>query len=148
MLTKSCEYAIRTVVFVALNNKVNNEGSNEVHKVGIKEITKGLAFPGPFIAKILQGLVKAKLLVSTKGPHGGFYLKKSPEKISVLDIIEAVDGVELFQNCTLGLKKCSEVRPCPVHNSVKEYRNQLKKAFSDRTLDLVIEDIKNKKAFL
>ncbi|WMJ73630.1 Rrf2 family transcriptional regulator [Cytophagaceae bacterium ABcell3] len=141
MLSKSCEYGMRAVVYIALN-------SSKDHKVGIKDIAESLEFPAPFLAKILQSLVKHKLIASTKGPNGGFFLEKKPEKISMLNIMEAIDGLAYFKECGMGFKKCSDKRPCPLHDSFKVYRDNIKLAFSMRTLDVIINEINDNKVFI
>jgi len=95
MLSKTCEYGIRAVMFTAQKSK-------EGEKVGIKAIAKGTGSPEHFIAKILQELTKRELLQSTKGPNGGFYLDSDHQKYSLADIVKAIDGDKLFTGCGLG----------------------------------------------
>ena len=118
MFSKSCEYAIKAMIFVAQKSK------DEV-RVGVKEITKGIDAPEHFIAKILQDLVKKKLLNSVKGPNGGFYMDKLNLKSSIADIVRAIDGDGFNKNCVIGLKACSEKNPCPVHFEYKEIKKNL-----------------------
>ena len=117
MFSKTCEYAIRAVLFIAHKS----EGGA---KVGIKDIAKGIDSPEHFVAKILQNLSKQGLLQSQKGPAGGFYLDAANRKHSLADIVKAIDGDKLFSGCGLGLKQCSEVHPCPIHNEYKEIRKK------------------------
>ena len=70
MLTNACKYAIRSILYLAMH-------TNEQHKVGVKKIAEELESPQPFLAKLLQQLNKGKLVSSTKGPNGGFYLSKT-----------------------------------------------------------------------
>jgi Rrf2 family protein len=94
-------------------------------RVGIKEIAKGTNAPLHFIAKIMQELSRKKLVQSVKGPNGGFYLNKQDLKITLSEIVKAIDGDFIYSDCVLGLKLCSEKTPCPVHNEYKEIRKQL-----------------------
>ena len=73
MFSKTCEYAIRAMIFIA-------QKSEHGIKVGIKEISKGIASPEHFIAKILQDLSRKGLVQSAKGPNGGFFLDTSSKK--------------------------------------------------------------------
>jgi Rrf2 family protein len=116
MFSKACEYAIRALLFVAQKSK---DGS----KVGIKEIAKGIDSPEHFIAKILQDLSRKGMVQSQKGPSGGFYLDKPSLNASLADIVRIVDGDSIFSGCALGLKQCSETRPCPLHNEFKKIRD-------------------------
>ncbi|AHF16946.1 RrF2 family transcriptional regulator [Niabella soli] len=118
MFSKTCEYAIRAILFIA-------HKSENGDKVGIKDIARGIDSPEYFVAKILQNLGKQGLVQSQKGPSGGFYLDDSCRKHSLADIVKAVDGDKIFSGCGLGLKQCSELRPCPIHHEYKEVRKKL-----------------------
>jgi len=115
MFSKTCEYAIRAMIFIAQRTK---NGC----RTGIKEITKNIGAPESFIAKILQDLGKKGLLLSAKGPNGGFYLSEEGLNCSIADIVKAVDGDKVFFGCGLGLSFCSETQPCPIHNEFKKVR--------------------------
>ena len=108
MFSKTCEYAIRAMIFIAQRSKNGN-------KVGIKEISKGIGSPMHFIAKILQDLSKKGLVQSLKGPNGGFYLDRNSLKFSLADVVKVIDGDKIFTGCGLGLKQCSASQPCPLH---------------------------------
>lgn len=118
MFSKTCEYAIRGVFFIA--NKTADGG-----RVGIKEIAAGIDSPEPFLAKILQDLSRRGIVQSIKGPNGGFYLNDDSLRRPLAAIVEAVDGTGIFTGCGLGLKHCSEINPCPLHNEFKNIRNQI-----------------------
>ncbi len=127
MFSKTCEYAIRAMIYIAQKTK---DGS----KVGFKEIASGIDSPEHFIAKILQDLSKKKLLQSSKGPHGGFYLDAESNKLCLADIVRAIDGDQLFIGCGLGLKYCSEKNPCPIHNEFKYIRDATQKMLQTATI--------------
>lgn len=118
MFSKACEYAIRALIYIA--QKTEHGG-----KVGTKEISKGIASPEHFIAKILQDLSRKGLVESTKGPNGGFFIGEDSKKHTLADIVNAVDGDFLFTGCALGLKSCSEKRPCPLHDEFKAIRTKM-----------------------
>lgn len=118
MFSKTCEYAIRAVIFVAHQTK---DGS----RIGIKDIAKGIDSPEYFIAKILQDLSRKGFIQSAKGPTGGFYLNEKDLKRSLADLVIEVDGDKVFKGCALGLSECSEDKPCPVHNEFKHIRENL-----------------------
>ncbi len=118
MFSKTCEYAIRAVLFIAQKSKDGN-------KVSIKEIAKGINSPEYFIAKILQDLSRKKMIQSAKGPNGGFYLNKQSLKYSLADVVKTIDGDAIFSGCGLGLEHCSETRPCPIHHKFKKIRKEL-----------------------
>lgn len=118
VFSKTCEYAIRAVFFIA--HKTESGG-----RVGIKEIANGIDSPEPFLAKILQDLSRRGIVQSAKGPNGGFYLDEGAMNRPLAEIVEAVDGNAIFTGCALGLKQCSEVNPCPLHHQFKTIRGEI-----------------------
>lgn len=137
MLSNTSKYAVRAVIYLAVN------GTSDT-KIGIKQISKDLEIPTPFLGKILQSLAKHKMLASTKGPHGGFSLGKNAYDISLMDIVEIIDGLDSFNMCVLGLKSCTESHTnCPVHSKYSVIREQLKDLFQSETIGLLVEKIKS-----
>jgi Rrf2 family protein len=138
MLSNTSKYALRGLIYLAKYSK-------DDYRIGIKKISKDLSISSPFLGKILQNLVKQKLLVSTKGPNGGFSLSKPPEEISLWDIVTNVDGEEFFTNCLIGLRPCITHDPtkplCPIHIKYDELRKQTTDFYKETSLKLVSEDI-------
>jgi Rrf2 family iron-sulfur cluster assembly transcriptional regulator len=134
MLTNACKYAIRSILYLAMH-------TNEQQKVGVKKIAEELESPQPFLAKLLQQLNKGKLVSSTKGPNGGFYLSKSDKENAVWDIIKNIDGTSKFDDCFLGLSKCSDETPCPVHFIVSPFKQKLLENFRDKTISQYVIEI-------
>lgn len=118
MFSKTCEYAIRAMLFIAQKSEQGN-------KIGIKEISKGVDAPEHFLAKILQDLSRKGIVQSIKGPNGGFFLDDSSRKTTLADIVKAIDGDKLFTGCGLGLNMCSEKNPCPLHDEFKVIRKKI-----------------------
>lgn len=135
MFSKTCEYGLRASIFIAIRSE-NGE------RLGIKEICREVETPVYFTGKILQALVKAKLIGSAKGPNGGFYLDPEQRPVSVLEILEALDGTDFFYNCALGLRDCSEDHPCPIHYEFRVYREGLKDLLAKTTIQDLAQDIK------
>ncbi|WP_309609491.1 Rrf2 family transcriptional regulator [Flavobacterium sp.] len=141
MFSKSCEYAIKAMIFVAQKSKDEN-------RIGVKEIANGIDAPEHFIAKILQDLGKKKLINSVKGPNGGFYMDKTNLKSSISDIVKAIDGDGIYKDCVIGLKLCSEKNPCPVHFEYKEIKKNLIKMLEESTIADFNEKLDTGKFFL
>ncbi|MBS1586663.1 MAG: Rrf2 family transcriptional regulator [Bacteroidetes bacterium] len=141
MFSKTCEYAIRAMIFIAQKSK---DGS----KVGIKEIAKGIDSPEHFIAKILQELGRKRLLQSVKGPNGGFYLDDESLQCSLADIVKVVDGDKLFTGCGLGLKQCSETHPCPIHHEFRSVRKGIQTMLENAKLGAFTEELEKSLTFL
>ncbi|MGZ0015473.1 RrF2 family transcriptional regulator [Yeosuana sp. AK3] len=135
MLSNACKYAIRSVLYLALQSDENN-------KIGVKKIAEALETPQPFLAKLLQQLNKGNLVSSTKGPNGGFYLSKKDNEHAVWDIVKNMDGTSKFEDCFLGLSTCSDENPCPVHFIVSPFKEKLLENFRDKTISQYAIEIK------
>jgi Rrf2 family transcriptional regulator, iron-sulfur cluster assembly transcription factor len=108
IFSRHCEYALQAVSYLSLQP--------EGELTSIKKLTKKLNIPYHYLAKILQDLTYKKLLVSQKGPSGGFALALRPEKITLFHIVEAIDGDDLTKKCVMGFPRCSGKNPCAVHH--------------------------------
>lgn len=102
--------------------------------VSIGSISEELDISFPFLTKIFQKLNEADLLTSQRGPKGGVALNKPASEISLYDIVVAIDGDDLFNECVLGLPGCGEAKPCPVHEHWTEERNRIENIFQQSTL--------------
>lgn len=133
MLSKSSKYALKAVLYLAVN-------SNEDNRIMVKEISKPINVPQAYIAKLLQKLSKLGMISSIRGPKGGFYLSADNMKQSILSIIYAIDGSEKLNSCLLSLKKCNEVDPCPLHQIANPNRSTLINILNQKTVsDLALE---------
>ncbi len=141
MFSKTCEYAIRAMLFIAQKSK-------DGERVGIKEIAKGIDSPEHFVAKILQDLSRKNLVQSVKGPNGGFYHDKTSLKYSMADIVRIVDGDKIFEGCGLGLRQCSETHPCPIHHEFKKIRRDIKRVLENAKLGTFSEELEKQLTFL
>lgn len=134
MLSNTSKYAIRAVIYLALN-------AGEEKKIGIKQISKDLGIPTPFLGKILQTLAKHKLLSSTKGPHGGFGLGRKAESIALIDIVDIIDGQDIFKQCLIKLEDCHEHEPCSMHYKYSEIRKNLLNLFRNQNIAGLVDEI-------
>lgn len=128
MFSKACEYAIRAVVYISAE-------TNASTRVGIDEICDHIEAPKHFTAKILQILTRHEILSSQKGVNGGFFIDAHQRKLPIKTIVEAIDGNKLFTGCGLGLKQCSEDRPCPLHNQFVGIRDAINRMMDETTID-------------
>jgi Rrf2 family transcriptional regulator, iron-sulfur cluster assembly transcription factor len=139
MISNTCKYAIRAVIYLGYKEEKNIN-------TGIKEIAKELDIPMPFLGKILQTLAKQKLLISTKGPNGGFHLGRLPKDITIVDIIEVIDGLDSFKNCFIGIQSCSSgEKPCATHSTYAPLRDEIFKLFRTSTIEDYLVDIRDGK---
>lgn len=128
MFSKTTEYALRATIFIA------QKGTPE-RKLGIEEISLAIDSPRPFTAKILQMLTKDnKVISSVRGPHGGFYMTDASKLLPLKSIIDALEEHSVLKKCVLGLKKCSESNPCPLHTEYKIIRESMVQLFENKTI--------------
>jgi Rrf2 family protein len=128
MFSKSCEYGLRSILFIA-------EQSLQEKMVGLKQIAKAIDSPEAFTAKILQTLTKSGVVGSVKGPYGGFYLEElSIKNTTIKQIVTLFDGDKIYTGCALGLKQCNEEKPCPLHNQFKGIRADLNILLEENTI--------------
>ncbi len=134
MFSKSTEYALRAIIYLAQKSSVD-------HKIGITELAEAIDSPKSFTAKILQNLTRNNRLIhSVTGPSGGFYLTDQAKNKSLWHVLNLLDDDTIITGCILGLKECSEKNPCPMHNQYKDIKPQLLEMLDHKTiLDLARE---------
>ena len=136
--SSACEYGIRAMAHLV------EHGSGA--RVLVRDISENENIPGPFLGKVFQILVKQGLLTSSKGPGGGFSLALEAEDITLYDIRAAIDGVNDLEGCAVGLSECSDEMSCPLHDSWKPIRKQIKDYLTSTTLAQVAAATMKKKA--
>jgi Rrf2 family protein len=142
MFSKACEYALRAVLYISMKS-VNGS------RLGVPEIAKEIDAPLAFIGKILQTLVRERVISSVKGPNGGFYIDPRSKPIPLDAIVKAIDGSDdVLHTCALGLKECSDRFPCPVHSEIKIYKDRLRKVMKETTVQSLADDLALGKTFL
>lgn len=132
IFSKKCEYGLQAVLYLAALE------TTEV--IPAEAISKKLEIPKEFISKILQSLTDSGIIYSKKGKSGGFALAKNPAEIKLIDIVTAIDGLDIFTKCVLGFPKCSPVHPCPVHDRWGKLRTEAYEMLSSESL----KDLKEK----
>ncbi len=125
MLTKSVEYAIKSLILIKCQDS----------HISVDQISKKLSTPKNFTSKILQLLVKREYIISQKGPGGGFIPNDYTRTIK--DLITDVDGEFKYDRCVLGLSACSDSNPCPLH----DYFKPIKSKILDEFMEVSIEEI-------
>lgn len=136
IFSKKCEYGLQAVLFLAA--QVGKEN------IPAEEIAAKLSIPREFVSKILQSLTESGIINSQKGKSGGFSIAKDPGQIKLIDIVTAIDGLDMFNNCVLGFPNCSPDNPCPLHDKWGELRIKAYQMLADETLDKFREKTLNK----
>jgi len=141
MLSLTCKTAIKAVIYLA-----SKFDSGE--RAGIKEIAEFINASEHTVGKMLQTLVKEELINSAKGPSGGFYITAKQKKLPLINIVYAIDGKEIFEECGLGLSKCSATHPCPIHNDYKIIRDQFRILCQQKKISDLCESVNEGMAYL
>jgi Rrf2 family protein len=115
--------------------------NDEKRKIPIEEIARRLSVPRHFLGKILKAMVKAGILSSARGQHGGFFINEKTLNTPITTIILLTEGKNYFNTCLLSLRKCNASNPCPMHEKVDKFKNDLLNVYSQTTIgDLLKEN--------
>lgn len=136
MFSQTAEYALRAVTWLAANI---DQGP-----VGVPRIAEATMVPSSYLAKILQSLVKSEIASSKRGIGGGFQLAVEPKKLSVLDVVNAVDPIKRIHSCPLKLAT-HQKRLCPMHSRLDEAMESVEKALAESMIsDLLMDNSRPK----
>ncbi len=124
MITKTSEYALRARVLL---------GENEGTRLTLPVIASHTQVPSSYLSKVLQGLVHAGLVTSIRGPTGGFALARPAARVTVYDVVQAVDPLPRITSCPLGLPEHDRAL-CPLHRKLDQAAALLEKSFRSTSL--------------
>lgn len=141
MFSKATEYGIKAIIYVTYCTA-------EGRRISLQEIASEIDSPVSFTSKILQKLVKNKLLRSLKGPLGGFELGQPAETIRLSQLVGILEGDSIYKGCALGLKTCDEKQPCPLHFKFKLIRDDLRSMLEGTNLADLSIAVKEGRSFL
>ena len=123
MFSQTADYALRVVAFLA---------SRADHRSTFGELAEAIQVNVPYLRKVLEKLREAGLVEAQRGASGGLKLVVDPEEITLLDIINAIDPIQHFEGCPLGLP--DHIKLCPLHADLEEAICQTEKLLSSRTI--------------
>ncbi len=126
IIRQNTDYALRMLVNLARRKKCQ--------AVSTRTLASEEDVSYQFACKIMQQLTEAGLVESKMGPKGGFMLKKQPDDIPVPDVIEAMQGPVVFNNCLLGLNCCSKQENCPISDKLFELQDKFNELINGVTL--------------
>ena len=137
MFSKTCEYAFRATVVVAMASK-NGE------RLTLSDIAERTGAPKAFTAKVLQDLARAGIVTSQRGPSGGFDLPPlQARKVNLRMIMEAV-GEDAFRNdCAMGLGRCNSEDPCPMHDQFSKVRDEMNRMLEITDVNSLVQGLNN-----
>jgi len=131
-LTRAGEYAVRAVLFMS--------GKDKGQLVGRREIAREMEIPGQFLAKIAQQLAKAGFIEIVQGAKGGFRLRVAPESLTLLDVVEAVEGEIFLNDCIMDPKSCRRSPHCAVHRVWDQARTELRQRLGNASFSKLLEE--------
>ncbi len=137
MYSRSVEYALRALTYLARQPK----GRQKL----VRHIARNEKLPAFFLAKTLQQLARHGVLRSVKGPTGGFSLDRPAGKITMMEVIEVLDGTDTYNRCIVGLRECNDRALCPVHDSFQSLRERLKRYLSRTTVAQLVTESERKR---
>ena len=129
MFSNTTGYALRAVIHIA--------GHQQDGPVPGSAVAEALDAPANYMSKTLHGLVRAGILDSTRGKHGGFRLAKAPEELRLVEVASVFDRVDEQRRCFLGRPECRDDRPCPMHERWKP----LADAFAEFLRETTVADL-------
>ncbi|MCP4170668.1 MAG: Rrf2 family transcriptional regulator [Fuerstiella sp.] len=135
MISQTAEYALRAVVYLA---------DQEGRPCTTARISKATEVPAGYLAKVMQSLSRSSVVDSQRGPHGGFTLITSPEELSVLEVINAIDPIQRFHTCPLKIPHHGS-NLCPLHRSLDDTGQLLEKTLGDKTIASLLAVPKRRK---
>lgn len=137
VLSNRCEYGLRAMLYLSseANASTTDQASAPVHAyVSIQTVSDALNIGPSHLTKVFQQLNDAGLLTSKRGRGGGVALTRVPIEITLYEIVVAIDGEALFEECVLGLPGCGEAPPCPLHEHWTDDRERMRTTFQNTTL--------------
>ena len=130
MFSQTVEYALRAMIYLA---------DQSPKRVSTEEIARATRVPKPYLSKVIQGLSRAGLLESKRGVGGGVSLVDSPEKITILHVVEAVEPIGRIATCPLGLESHG-THLCPLHRRLDDSLALVEEAFRRSTLAEILAE--------
>jgi Rrf2 family protein len=139
IFSNTTEYAIRGLSEVAAR------GSNG--RLLLDDVVAGSGLPRDFMAKVFQKLVRGGVLRSAKGRGGGFELARPAHEITLMHVVEAIDGPQSHDRCVIGFAKCSDDMPCAQHDLYKPIRQRIKDYLNTTTAADLAASLRAKQAW-
>ena len=134
-ITRAADYGMRGMMYLA----ALPDGKDAY----VAQIARKCDIPPSFLAKIFQTLSKAGLVRSQRGARGGFILARPPEKITLLNIIEGIEGPLCLNLCLIDGNGCPRHNNCPAHKVFKEAQSRLIEVLDKYSLKDLVRKMRN-----
>jgi Rrf2 family transcriptional regulator, nitric oxide-sensitive transcriptional repressor len=129
MISQTAEYALRAIVYLA------DQGEPQT----TQRIAEATRVPAGYLSKVMQSLARGGLVHSQRGLHGGFNLLRPPEKLTVWEVVDAVDPIQRIRTCPLGLKSHG-ANLCPMHKRLDDAMAMVETAFRNSTVRELLDE--------
>ena len=124
--SKTTSYALSTLSYLA---------DHEGEKFSARRLNEILDIPWPYLRQLLTSLSKSGFIQSIQGRNGGFVLLKPAEEISVAEIVDSVEGLDVLGTCIMGFTKCPFHHTCAMHETWTQTRENILSVLTKTTLD-------------
>ena len=131
-LTRAGEYAVRCALYLSYHGKGVTTSRREIARV--------MDIPDQFLGKIAQQLAKARIIEIIQGAKGGYRLLMSPDKLTMLDVVEAVIGEIFLNDCVIRPESCQRAPACSAHQVWEKARNQLRNTLRQASFKQMLAD--------
>lgn len=145
MLSQTVEYALRAVCHLAVtvtSSKSNGDANNRTPSFEpqtTEQIASTTLVPKAYLSKVMQQLSRGGIVQSHRGVRGGFSLAKSPESLTILEVVNAVEPLQRINTCPLGLAAHGKVL-CPLHHRLDQAMAAMEEAFRNTYLSEVLAE--------
>ena len=136
LISQGAQYAISAIIAIS---KHTDDGA-----ISASYLSKALNCPTAYLSQVLAKLKEPGILKSRRGLNGGVYLAKPIEDISMMDVIAAIDGIEFFNKCFMGIEGCGSIEPCPFHEFWSVERKKIEKWLIETTFDNIDKQMSQK----
>lgn len=119
-MTRQADYALRAIIYLTLNPQAR-----------IQEIARAQFVPKEYLAKIIQRLAQAEIVTTHRGVGGGIKLSRAPEDITLLDVIEAIEGPVALNSCFIRPGECPRESYCGAHVELEHIGRSLAKMLAN-----------------
>jgi Rrf2 family protein len=126
LYSKGCQYALRALTFAS--------AAAPGTRFQARDLCEKAEIPEPITRKVFQALTQGGFLQAHRGPGGGYSLTRDPAEITLLEVIQAVEGKDTFDGCVLGFSECGQANPCPMHHIWVSTKKNLLENLSSTTL--------------
>ena len=128
--SKTTSYAISVLSYMA---------RHDGEQYSAKKLHEILKIPWPYLRQLLTSLSKNGFIFSTQGRNGGFQLQKPPDQIILAEIIDSVEGLDVFETCIMGFEKCPFNQSCAMHVVWEDARSNMLNVLNNNSLETLLK---------